>query len=105
VVGGIPDPRASLRLGFRHSHKAWMAEYSIPEMLAQQRLGHHVPRMRGLYAQAPPRMREELLRALQARWEESLLQRAGTHPHSPVPLLDSRLAPFRADHATVDGAS
>jgi hypothetical protein len=30
-----------------------------------------------------------------ARWEESLRQRAGIHPHSPVPLLDSLLAPFR----------
>jgi hypothetical protein len=41
-------------------------------------------------------MREKLTAALQARWEESLLQRAAIDPHSPVPLLDNLLAPFRA---------
>ena len=27
----------------RHSHKTWMAEDGIPEILAEQRLGHDVP--------------------------------------------------------------
>ena len=36
--------------GLRHSHKTWMAEDGIPEILAEQRLGHQVPGMRGLYA-------------------------------------------------------
>jgi Phage integrase family len=36
--------------GLRHSHKTWMAEDGIPEILAEQRLGHDVPGMRGLYA-------------------------------------------------------
>ncbi len=74
--------------GLRHSHKTWMAEDGIPEILAEQRLGHDVPGMRGLYAHVSPRMREELLAALQGRWEESLRQRADIDPHSPVPLLD-----------------
>jgi hypothetical protein len=87
--------------GLRHSHKTWMAEDGIPEILAEQRLGHDVPGMRGLYAHASPRMREELLAALQARWEESLRQRAGIHPHSPVPLLDRLLAPSRDNRAIV----
>jgi integrase len=91
--------------GLRHSHKTWMAEDGIPEILAEQRLGHDVPRMRGLYAHASPRMRDELLAALQARWEESLRQRARIHPYSPVPLLDSLLAPFRADRAIESAAS
>jgi hypothetical protein len=38
--------------GLRHSHKTWMAEDGIPEILAEQRLGHEVPGMRGLYAHA-----------------------------------------------------
>src|SRR6476646_6516031 len=38
--------------GMRHGHKTWMAEYGIPEILAEQRLGHQVPGMRGLYAHA-----------------------------------------------------
>jgi hypothetical protein len=41
-------------------------------------------------------MREDLKRALQARWEDSLRERAALHEHSPVPLLDELLAPFGA---------
>jgi len=51
--------------------------------------------MRGLYAHVSHRMREELTAALQARWEESLRERASMNPESPVPLLDNLLAPFR----------
>ena len=71
-------------------------EDGIPEILAEQRLGHQVPGMRGLYAHASQQMREKLTADLQARWEESLRQRAAIDPHSPVPLLDNLLAPFRA---------
>jgi hypothetical protein len=69
-----------------------MAEDGIPEILAEQRLGHQVPGMRGPYAHASERMRDDLTKALQARWEESLKQRAALAPHSPVPLLDRLLA-------------
>jgi hypothetical protein len=37
-------------------------------------------------------MRDELKQALQARWEDSLRERAAIQPHSPVPLLDEMLA-------------
>ena len=53
--------------------------------------------MRGLYAHVSPRMREDLIAALQARWEKSLRERASIDPRSPVLLLDNLLAPFRAD--------
>jgi hypothetical protein len=49
-------------------------------------------------------MRENLTAALQARWETSLRDLAAFDPHSPVPLLDNLLAPYRgarqdaADH-------
>jgi hypothetical protein len=49
--------------------------------------------MRGLYAHASDRMRDDLMAALQARWEDSLRVRAATH--SPIPLRDELLAPFR----------
>jgi hypothetical protein len=81
--------------GLRHGHKTWMAEDGIPEILAEQRLGHDVPGMRGLYAHASERMRGDLTAALQARWDESLKARAGIASHSPVPLLDALLAPAR----------
>ena len=42
-------------------------------------------------------MRDDLKHALQLRWEDSLRDRAAISPHSPVPLLDELLAPFRAE--------
>ena len=81
--------------GLRHSHKTWMAEDGIPEILAEQRLGHEVPGMRGLYAHASARMRDDLKAALQTRWEDSLRARAAIHPDSLVPALNQLLAPFR----------
>ena len=41
------------------------------------------------------RERDDLKHALQARWEESLRARAAINAHSPVPLLDEILTPFR----------
>ena len=67
-----------------------------PLALAEQRLGHEVPGMRGLYAHASDRMRDDLKAALQARWEDSLRARTAIAPHSPVPLLDELLALSRA---------
>jgi integrase len=81
--------------GYRHSQKTWMTEDGIPEVLAEQRLGHQVPGMRGWYAHVSRRMRDELLTALQVRWEESLMQRAAINPRSSLPLLDGLLAPYR----------
>lgn len=82
--------------GLRHSHKTWMTEDGIPEILAEQRLGHEIPGMRGLYTHVSDRMRQDLTAALQARWEDSLRARAALSPHSPLPLLDTLLAPHRA---------
>ncbi len=72
-----------------------MAEDGIPDILAERRLGHEVPGMRGLYTHVSDRMRATLTKALQARWEDSLRDRAAIHPHSPVPLLDELLSPYR----------
>jgi hypothetical protein len=48
----------------------------------------------------------ELMAALQARWEESLRERAAVVPHSPVPLLDGLLASYRqATLPPITGAS
>ena len=55
--------------------------------------------MRGLYAHASQRMRDELTADFQARWEESLRERAAIDPHSTVASLDTLLAPFRTESA------
>ena len=81
-----------------------MAEDGIPDILAEQRLGHEVPGMRGLYTHVSDRMRDALVRALQARWEESLRARAAISPHPPVPLLDELLASHRRHQADTEPA-
>src|SRR6185437_11222107 len=92
--------------GLRHSHRTWMAEDRIPEILAEQRLGHDVPGMRGLYTHVSDRMREELKAKLQRRWEDSLQARAAIHPRSPLPLLDELMSKHRAsDLAQISAAT
>jgi hypothetical protein len=65
-----------------------------------------VPGMRGLYTHVSDRMREALVEALEARWEDSLRARAAIRLHSPVPLpnelLTSRRRP-QADTGSVNG--
>jgi hypothetical protein len=51
--------------------------------------------MRGVYGHVSPAMREELKAALQARWEDSLRQRARLAEGSAVPLLGKLLAGVR----------
>ena len=81
--------------GKRHGLKVWMDEDQIPDVLKSERLGHDEPGMRGVYGHVSPAMREELKAALQARWEESLRQRAALSPVSAVPLLTRLLAGIR----------
>jgi integrase len=91
--------------GLRHGHRTWMAEDGIPDVLAEQRLGHEVPGMRGLYTHVSDRMRDTLIQALQARWDDSLRARAAICGHSPIPLLDEMLAPYCRDQADTGTAN
>ena len=81
--------------GLRHGLKVWMDEDQVPDVLKSERLGHDEPGMRGVYGHVSPAMRGELKAALQARWEESLRQRAALSPVSAVSLLDRLLAGIR----------
>jgi hypothetical protein len=56
--------------------------------------------MRGLYSHVSTRMRQELTEALQARWEQSLLERFELASYSPVPALDELLTPLRTKMGT-----
>jgi hypothetical protein len=82
-----------------------MAEDGIPDVLAERRLGHEVPGMRGLYTHVSDRMRDTLIQALQARWDDSLRARAAICGHSPIPLLDEMLAPYCRDQADTGTAN
>lgn len=88
----VPD---AVPHSLRHSHRVWMDDDGTPEVLMHERLGHQMDGIRAAYSHVSDDARERLMAALTARWEDSLRQRATLHPHSPVPLLDGLLRPFR----------
>ena len=53
----------------RHTHKTWLIEDGIPEVVQARRLGHRLGGVRGIYSHVTPAMRRHLVEALQARWE------------------------------------
>lgn len=77
--------------GLRHSHKTWMLEDAIPEVLQAERLGHTVPGIRGVYSHVSDTMRDGLKAKLQMRWEISLQERLRLSGSSPVPVLNGLL--------------
>jgi hypothetical protein len=81
--------------GLRHGLQTWMDEDGIPEVLKTERMGHEMPGMHGVYGHVSPAMRATLKAALQARWEDSLRERARLCPRSIVPTLDALLAAYR----------
>ena len=92
VASWLPVSHGLTPHGLRHGLKTWLDEDQIADVLKSERLGHEEPGMRGVYGHVSPAMREELRAALQARWEESLRQRAALSPVSAVPLLNWLLA-------------
>jgi len=52
----------------RHTHKVWLIEDGIPEIVQAKRLGHHMPGVRGIYSHVSPAMTQQLIDALQQRW-------------------------------------
>jgi integrase len=85
----------------RHSHRVWMDDDGIPEVLKHERLGHELQGIRGVYSHVSPDSRQRLCEGLTARWEQSLRQRAALHPFSPVPLLDDLIRSFREEKREV----
>ncbi|MFG2016163.1 hypothetical protein [Actinomadura geliboluensis] len=85
--------------GLRHSHKTWMLEDAVPEVLQAERLGHTVPGIRGVYSHVSDTMRDDLKAKLQRRWERSLQERLRFSATSPVLTLNDLLeaAQKRAD--------
>ena len=55
----------------RHTHKTWLIEDRVPEVVQHQRLGHRFGGVMGTYSHVTRPMIDDLLAALQARWEQS----------------------------------
>ena len=77
--------------GLRHSHKTWMEETRIPEVLSEDRLRHEIPGISGAYRHVTPAMRVDLVRAMTGAWESALDERLAMSPRSPVPVLGALL--------------
>jgi integrase len=69
--------------GLRHSHETWMIEDGVPEVLRHDRLGHQMQGIQATYSHVSQRMRDELRRALQRRWETALDERVAIVPAFP----------------------
>jgi hypothetical protein len=95
LASWLPVSRGLTPHGLRHGLKTWMDEDQIADVLKSERLGHEEPGMRGVYGHVSPAMREELKEALQARWEESLRQRAQLASRSAIPVLARLLGEIR----------
>ena len=92
VASWLPVLRRVTPHGLRHGLQTWMDEDGIPEVLKTERMGHEMPGMHGVYGHVSPGMRASLKTALQARWENSIRQRASLSPGSIVPALDKLLS-------------
>jgi integrase len=63
----------------RHTHKTWLIEDDIPEIVQARRLGHRLAGVRGIYSHVTPVMIARVTNALQARWQ------AGHAPGAAAP--------------------
>jgi integrase len=52
----------------RHTHKTWLIEDDIPEIVQARRLGHRLPGVPGIYSHVTPAMTARVTNRLQARW-------------------------------------
>ncbi|SFQ74749.1 Site-specific recombinase XerD [Amycolatopsis arida] len=57
--------------GLRHTHRTWLIEDGVPEVLIHERLGHRLPGIRGIYSHVTPPMIQTMLAALDRRWTHS----------------------------------
>lgn len=66
---GVPPVLAGMHFhDLRHTHKTWLIEDGIPEVVQARRLGHRLGGVRGVYSHVTPAMRHHLVSVLERRW-------------------------------------
>jgi integrase len=84
--GGVPPALAGMHFhDLRHTHKTWLIEDDIPEIVQARRLGHRLRGVRGIYSHVSPAMRQRLVEALQRRWESIQPAQPGQEHRSAGP--------------------
>jgi integrase len=75
LARAMPPVFPGLRLhDLRHSHKTLLTDLGVPEVLQDERLGHHPPGTRTTYAHATTAMRTTMLQGLQRVWQDATAQ-------------------------------
>jgi integrase len=94
-----PDKRAPAVLtGFtfhegRHTHRTWLADDNIPDVVRAARLGHKLPGMADVYEHVTPAMEKAVRDALTRRWKQSVRQLTDTERQHLAEIVPAELRP------------
>ncbi|WP_306750848.1 tyrosine-type recombinase/integrase [Saccharothrix yanglingensis] len=72
--GDTTRPRIAPDMHFhdlRHTHKTWLIEDGVPEVLQHKRIGHKFRGVMGVYSHVTEPMIEAMIAGLQRRWEQT----------------------------------
>ena len=94
-AGWLPILPGATPNSCRHGREACMDGHGVHKVLRDLVMGRRTAGMEGVYARVTPESSAALIAADDADWNSSLAVRAAISPHSPVPVLDALLAPFR----------
>ncbi|MBB5922225.1 integrase [Actinoalloteichus hoggarensis] len=95
AVAGLPRRGwAPLLPGFRfhdlrHTHKTWLLEDAVPEVLQHERLGHRMRGVAGIYSHVTQDMIDRMLVGLQRRWERSTVSTTESDSPEHIPRAES----------------
>jgi len=70
--------------GLRHGHKVWLDEDGHPRVVVEERMGHILQGVEGVYSHVTPTMEQRVAQTLQARWERSVKAVYGDSPELAV---------------------
>lgn len=69
AVPAVEGARGLTIHGLRHSHKVWIDEDGAPRVAAEERMGHQIQGVEGVYSHASAAMEQAIAGSLQARWD------------------------------------
>ncbi|WP_327223100.1 tyrosine-type recombinase/integrase [Streptomyces platensis] len=76
--------------GLRHSHKVWLDEDGHPRVAVEERMGHALQGVEGIYSHTTLAMELKIADMLQGRWEQSLRPVVDRREFGPLPAPASQ---------------
>lgn len=71
--------------GLRHGHRVALDEAGHPRVVIEERMGHEVPGVEGVYSHTTLAMEQKVAETLQTLWEESLRPALAPRLYGPAP--------------------